>query len=89
VLTWRNVSNGNLRDFIGSDEKGRDVARILKPAHEPEWTWSVYAIVPARSGLTHGREADLKEARLKADAAWAHAKAKGKPSGNHVLVDPW
>ena len=33
-LTWRNVSDGNLRDFIGTHE-GRDVAGILKP-HEPD-----------------------------------------------------
>ena len=87
-LSWRNVSTPNLRDFIGYDGE-RGVARIYKAPHEPDWRWSVYAIVPAHSGLTHGREADPKEARRKVEAAWAHAKVKGKPAGYHLHVPVW
>jgi hypothetical protein len=85
-LTWRNVSTPRLRDFIGADD-GRDVARIYKAEHQKDWTWSVFAIVPAKPGVTHGHEADPKEARRKVEEGWAHAKAHGVPAGNHVKVE--
>ena len=89
-LTWRNVSTRNLRDFSGYDCERR-VARIFKAEHQAKWRWSVYAIVPARPGLTHGHEADPNEARRKVEAAWAYAKAKGvpEPYGSHVVVEDW
>jgi hypothetical protein len=88
-LTWRNVSTPNLRDFIGYDGE-RDVARIYQTANVPDgWTWSVYAIVPGRPGITSGHETDPKEARRKVETAWSYAKAKGVPAGNHVKVENW
>jgi hypothetical protein len=78
-LTWRNVSTPRLRDFIGYDGD-HGVARIYKAEHSSHWSWSVYAVVPARPGVTQGHEADPKEARCKVEAAWAIAKANGVPT---------
>jgi hypothetical protein len=93
LLSWRNVSTPNLRDFLGYDGD-RDVARIYQTANvSNDWTWSVYAIVPARPGLTHGHEADPKEARRKVEAAWAIAKASGDwiptAAAAHLHVKTW
>lgn len=77
-----------LRDFIGADN-GRDVARILKSQHQQDWRWSVFAIVPARSGITNGHELDPKEARRKVETAWVYAKEHGEPAGEHVHVREW
>jgi hypothetical protein len=91
-LIWRNVSTPRLRDLIGSDGE-RDVARIYKSEHQPDWTWSVFAIVPARPGVTNGHEADPKEARRKVEEAWAYAKAHGRPTrtavAEHLHVETW
>jgi hypothetical protein len=87
-LKWRNVSSPLLRDFIGSDGD-RDVARILKSSNQQDWTWSAFAIVPARPGITNGHELDPKEARRKIEAAWAYAKEHGESACDLVHVREW
>jgi hypothetical protein len=91
-LTWRNVSTPLLRDFVGYDgEQG--VARISHAQGRGDWRWSVYASVPGRPGVTSGYEADPKEARRKVEAAWAVAKAHGRPvrtaAAVQMNVEPW
>jgi hypothetical protein len=45
VLTWKNVSTPQLRDFIGSDGDWT-VARIMQPLGKGDWKWSVFEIRP-------------------------------------------
>jgi hypothetical protein len=87
-LTWRDASSPRHRAYIASDG-GREVARIYKAEHQKDWTWSVFAIVPARPRFTNGHEADPKGAQRKAEAAWAYAKANGVPVGKHIKVVIW
>jgi hypothetical protein len=92
LLTFRDVSSPRLRDFIFSDG-ARDVARIYKSEHQKDWTWSVFVIVPAQAGKTHGHELDPKEARRKVEVAWAYAKEHGveiqTAVATHRKVDTW
>ena len=85
-LTWRNVSTPLLRDFVGLDG-AQGVARIFQAKDKGEWRWSVYAIVPGRPGVTSGYEIDPKGARRKVEAAWAIAKAYGRPVRTATTAD--
>jgi hypothetical protein len=42
--------------------------------------------VPGRPGVTNGYETDPKEARRKIEAAWAIAKAHGRPARTATTV---
>jgi hypothetical protein len=92
TLLWRDVSTPLLRDFVGRDG-ARGVARISQGRNQPDWRWSVFGIVPARPGLTYGYDRDPGEARRKVEAAWAVAKARGRPvrtaAAVHLCVDAW
>ncbi len=63
----------------GNYKSGRFTAEVMQATR----------YVRALARLANEIEADPKEARRKVEAAWEHAKAKGKPAGNHLLVEPW
>jgi hypothetical protein len=45
--------------------------------------------VPARPWLTHGFEAEVDQAQVNAEAAWAYAKANGEAEGDHIQIENW
>ena len=89
VLTWREASTGDSTQFVGYDADW-DVARVsLDVGGTGEWRWSVHAIIPPRPWITHGFAPDLRQAQAHAEAAWAYAKANGRPTADRILVENW
>jgi hypothetical protein len=89
LLSWREVGRGGVRELVGYEGR-RVVARVQHDPHgRGQWRWSVPLVVPARPWLTHGFEAEVDQAQVNAEAAWAYAKANGEAEGDHIKVENW